>query len=126
MRFSYISRYAPYISRYTIMGYFRFPDEPIENISNPKSYYVRLFFSFCIIHIMSLLFHIMPLLFHLFFQSFWSIMSYYVKFSKTAIISITSILLYQFFFHIYYFNYINYNSIMTLIFNQMYYVTYFF
>jgi hypothetical protein len=30
-----------------------------------------------------------------FFQSFWPIMSYYVKFSKTAIISIITILLFQ-------------------------------
>ncbi len=53
-------------------------------------------------------------------------MSYYVKFTKTAIISIISLLLYQFFFYNYYFNNIDYNTIMTLVFNQMYHVTYFF
>ncbi len=66
-------------------------------ISKPVCYYIRLFFPPSIIHIMSLLKHIMSLLCHLCFYSFWTIISY-VKFSKTAIMSLISILLYQLFF----------------------------
>ncbi len=68
------------------------------HISKPKSYHVRLFFSLSIIHIMSLLKYIMLLLCHLFVLQFWTIISYYFKFSKTAIISLMSILLFQLFF----------------------------
>ncbi len=95
-------------------------------ISKPKSYYVRLFSPLSIIHIVWLLKHIMSLLCPFFIYIFWTIISDYVEFSKTAFISLMSILLYQFFFGIDYFNYINLNTIMTLSFDHMYYVTHFF
>jgi hypothetical protein len=48
-----------------------------------------------IIPIKTLLKHIITLLYHLLFYNFWTIISYYIIFSKAAIISLFSILSYQ-------------------------------
>ncbi len=63
-----------------------------------RSYYVN-FFSPSILYILCHYYFILcHYYFNYLFQSFWPIMSYYVKFSKIAIISIISILLFQLFF----------------------------
>ncbi len=96
-------------------------------ISKPWSYYVRLFYSLHIIHVMLQLFHIMSLLFQLFFSEF---LAFYV-------------ILCQIFENSYHFNYFNtiisiffFASIISIIsimslllityLNQICYVTYFF